>query len=126
MSVFEPFLEGISEPEHRNKTEEVLSWVAEHFPGLGKRIAWGMPMFTDHGTFIISFSVARAHLAVGPEAEVIRHFEEDIKKSGYTNSRMLIRIPWMSKVDYQLLRRIISYTIEDKKDCKTFWIKPGA
>ena len=126
MGLFEPFLERISEPEHREKTEEVLNWVAEQFPGLGKRIAWGMPMFTDHGTFIIAFSLAKEHLAVGPEADVIRHFEENIIKAGYAFSRMLFRIPWRSKVDYELLRRIISYTVEDKKDCKTFWKKPGA
>ena len=126
MDEFEPFLERISEPEHRIKTGEVLSWVAEQFPGLGRRIAWNQPMFTDHGTFIIAFSVAKAHLAVGPEAEVIRHFGEDIKKAGYASSRMLFRIPWRSKVDYELLRRIIEYTVEDKKDCPTFWKKPEA
>ena len=31
-------------------------------------------MFTDHGTFIIGFSIAKHHLAVAPERVVIQHF----------------------------------------------------
>jgi uncharacterized protein YdhG (YjbR/CyaY superfamily) len=52
----------------------VLGWVTKQFPGLGRRITWNQPMFTEQGTFIIALSVAIAHLAVGPEADVIRHF----------------------------------------------------
>ncbi|MCQ4950818.1 hypothetical protein NE646_14380, partial [Bittarella massiliensis] len=37
------------------------------FPDLTPKIAWNQPMFTDHGTFIIGFSAAKAHLAVAPE-----------------------------------------------------------
>jgi uncharacterized protein YdhG (YjbR/CyaY superfamily) len=31
-------------------------------------------MFTDHGIFIIGFSVAKHHLAVSPESTGINHF----------------------------------------------------
>ncbi len=34
-----------------------------------------------------------------------------------------MRIKWDMDVDYQLLKDIIDYNIEDKKDCQTFWRK---
>ena len=40
-------------------------------------------MFTDHGTFIIGFSVSKKHLAVAPESVTITHVEDDIVKAGY-------------------------------------------
>jgi uncharacterized protein YdhG (YjbR/CyaY superfamily) len=38
---------------------------------LKEEIKWNQPMFSDHGTFIIGFSIAKEHIAVAPEAVVI-------------------------------------------------------
>lgn len=123
MENFADFLAGIDNPEHRARTEEVLKWVAEKHPGLGTRIGWNQPMFTDHGTFIIAFSVTKKHLAVAPEKAGINHFSADIVKAGYEHSNDLFRIPWDRPVDYSLLAKMIDYNIEEKVDCTTFWRK---
>ncbi|MFG6115773.1 iron chaperone [Halobacillus sp. MO56] len=123
MEVFAPFLEDIDNPEHRARTEEVLGWVSEKFPDLEPAIKWNQPMFTDHGTFIIAFSIAKKHLAVAPENKGIVHFSDDIKKAGYDHTKQLMRIPWDSPVDYTLLERMISFNIEDKADYTAFWRK---
>jgi uncharacterized protein YdhG (YjbR/CyaY superfamily) len=78
-------------------------------------------MFTDHGTFIIGFSIAKAHIAVAPEAIVIKHFEKEIEEAGYSRSKGLFRIKWNDRVDYDLLRKMIAYNIENKKDMMKFW-----
>jgi uncharacterized protein YdhG (YjbR/CyaY superfamily) len=44
-------------------------------------------MFTDHGTFIIGFSVAKHHLAEKPEFD-------KIVKAGYDHTKELVRIRW--------------------------------
>ena len=80
-------------------------------------------MFTDHGTFIIGFSVAKHHLAVTPDVRGIQHFSEDIQKAGYSHTINLFRIKWEMAVDYALLENIIRFNIEEKKECKTFWQK---
>lgn len=121
MEVFEDFLAGIDHPQHRARTEEVLSWVAEKFPDLEPKIAWNQPMFTDHGTFIIAFSVAKNHLAASPEKAGVDHFSDEIVQAGYEHSKMLVRFPWDKAVDYALLERIIEFNIRDKADVSTFW-----
>jgi uncharacterized protein YdhG (YjbR/CyaY superfamily) len=123
METFNEFLAGISNPRHRARTTEVLDWVADRYPGLATRVAWNQPMFTDHGTFIIAFSVAGRHLAVSPEQVVIERFADDITAAGYEYTKMLIRIPWDKPVDYALLEKLIEFNIRDKAESTSFWRK---
>lgn len=123
MDAFEEFLAKIDHPEHRTRTEEVLGWVAERFPGLAPKIAWNQPMYTDHGTFIIGFSVSKKHLAVAPERATMIRFADEIERSGYDHTNELIRIRWENPVDHALLERLIAFNIEDKANCSTFWRK---
>lgn len=121
MDVFDKYLTTIDNPDNRARTAEVLRWVGETFPSLSPRIAWNQPMFTDHGTYIIGFSVSKRHLAVSPERQGILQFAERIAQAGYDCSKMLFRIGWNSQVDYGLLKTIIAYNMRDKADCQTFW-----
>lgn len=123
MEVFKEYLEKIDNPQHRERIEEVLVWVAKEFPNLVPKIAWNQPMFTDHDTFIIAFSIAKHHLAVAPEKVGIDHFSDEIVQAGYDHTKQLIRMKWDSPVDYSLLEQIIEFNILDKKDCTTFWRK---
>lgn len=123
MEVFADFLKRIDNPDHLLRTEEVLSWVAETFPQLEPKLAWNQPMFTDHDTFIIGFSVSKQHLAVAPEQAGIRQFTDDIEKAGYDHTKELIRFKWNRPFDFELLEKLIRFNIADKADCTTFWRK---
>lgn len=123
MDVFDEFLAHISNAQNKARTEEVLLWVTATFPDLVPKIAWNQPMFTDHGTFIIAFSVAKQHLAVAPEKAGIRRFADDIALAGYDHGSDLMRIRWDKPVDYTLLEKMIRFNMEDKADCSTFWRK---
>ncbi|MCY9513773.1 iron chaperone [Paenibacillus apiarius] len=123
MEVFAEFLAKIDNPVHRDRTEEVLAWVTKTFPNLMPKIAWNQPMFTDHGTFIIGFSVSKNHLAVGPERAGIVHFSDEIVQAGYEHTQQLVRIRWDRPVDFSLLEKMIEFNILDKADCSTFWRK---
>jgi uncharacterized protein len=123
MEVFAEYLTKIDNPQHRDRTEEVLTWVTKKFPNLMPKIAWNQPMFTDHGTYIIGFSVAKHHLAVAPETVGINHFSNKIVQAGYDHTKQLVRIQWDSPVDYSLLEEMIEFNILDKADCSTFWRK---
>ncbi len=123
MQAFAEYLAKIEHPQHRARTEEVLSFVITKFPNLKPKIAWNQPMFTDHGTFIIGFSVAKYHLAVAPERVAIEQFSELILKSGYDHTKELLRIKWDGPIDFLLLEQIIEYNILEKADCSTFWRK---
>lgn len=123
MEVFAEYLAKIDHPQHRARMEEVLAWVIKKFPNLTPKIAWNQPMFTNHGTFIIGFSVAKHHLAVAPERAAIIRFSDEIVKAGYDHSKQLVRIKWDRPVNYSLLEEMIEFNISDKADCTTFWRK---
>jgi len=124
MKDFKAFLDTIAEPEKKERMNEILVIIKEKFPQLKEEVKWNQPMFTDHGTFIIAFSIAKGHIAVAPEAKVINQFEKEIKKAGYSLTQQLFRIKWNDKVDYDLLFKIIAFNIEDKKDFTKFWRTP--
>lgn len=121
MEVFAEFLAGIDNPQHRDRTEEVLVWVSEKYPNLMPTIKWNQPMFTDHDTYIIGFSIAKPHLAVAPEAAGISQFFDEIVQAGYGHTKQLARIPWDSPVDFSLLEKMIDFNILDKAGSTTFW-----
>ncbi|MBA2875148.1 iron chaperone [Thermaerobacillus caldiproteolyticus] len=121
MEVFVKYLAGIDNPDHRDRTEEILTWVANKFPNLEPQIKWNKPTFTDHGTYIIMFAAAKNHLSVLPEEKTMVHFADEIAQAGYSASSRLFRIKWTEPVNYELLERIIEFNIQDKADCSTFW-----
>nr|WP_275445936.1 iron chaperone [Paenibacillus sp. ACRSA] len=123
VETFVEYLASIDNPEHKERTEEVLKWITEKFPSLKPKIAWNQPMFTDHETFIIGFSVSKQHLAVAPEKVVIDQFSEEIVQAGYEHTNQLIRMKWKMPIDFSLLERIIEFNIKDKANCTTFWRK---
>lgn len=123
MEVFAEYLASIDHPQHQVRMEEVLSHISKKYPNLMPRIAWNQPMFTDHGTYIIGFSVAKHHMAVAPERAGLIQFADEIEKAGYSCSKELIRIPWDKPLDFTLLEKIIEFNILDKAECSTFWRK---
>ncbi|WP_264989457.1 iron chaperone [Lysinibacillus piscis] len=123
MEAFAEYLAKIDNPQHRERTEEILTWVATKFPILVPKIAWNQPMFTDHGTFIVGFSISKQHLAMSTEQVGIARFSEEIIQAGYEHTKQLMRIKWDKPIDYALLERMIDFNIADKADCATFWRK---
>jgi uncharacterized protein YdhG (YjbR/CyaY superfamily) len=123
MELFEEYLAKIDDEQQRNRAKEVLDWVSNQYPQLVGRMAWNQPMFTDHGTFIIAFSIAKHHLAVTPEKAGIDHWVDEIEKAGYSYTSMIVRFPWNQPIDFGLLAKMIEFNIEDKKACETFWRK---
>ena len=123
MDTIETYLSEIADPQQKQRMKEIFQWIQQAFPNLEYRYAWNQPMFTDHGTFIIGFSIAKQHVAVSPEKAGMIHFFEEIKQAGYGQSKMLFRIKWDETVDYEVLKRILTFNIEDKQNCTNFWRK---
>ncbi|MBC1395851.1 iron chaperone [Listeria welshimeri] len=121
MEVFAEYLAEIENPNHRARTEEVLAWVNETFPNLKPEIKWNTPMFTNNGTFIIGFSIAKQHMSVSPEAAGIERFEAELKDAGYSHTKGIFRITWAKPVDFSLLTKIIEFNIQDKANYTSFW-----
>lgn len=121
MEAYRKFIQEIADQNHRDRMEEILSWTHSQFPSLKPEFKWNQPMFSDHETYIIGFSVSKQHIAISPEQAGIEHFAEALEEAGYDYSKMIFRIKWNQPVDYKLLEKIIQYNIIDKAECKTFW-----
>lgn len=115
------FLLNISEPENRQRVEELVDWTIKTYPQFSVVIKWNQPMFTDHGTFIIAYSTSKKHISIAPETVTILAFKDDIEKSGYQHTDNLFKITWEQPIDYSLLKKIIDYNIQEKINYTKFW-----
>ena len=117
---FKTYLES-QLPEHLEKIKELMDWISTTYPNLEKAIKWNQPMWLDHQTFIIGFSTASKHIAISPEPYVIQLFLKDIEAAGYNATSNLFRITWKDEFNFDLLKKLIDFQIEDKKEFKGFW-----
>ena len=120
-NLFKPYLEKIEDEKDRKKVRDVYKWIEDQFPDLQREVKWSTPLYSHHGTFIIGIKPARKHFSINPEPEGINVFSDKIKKAGYTHEKMTYKIKYSDEVDYGLLKEIIEYNIEDKKDAVKFW-----
>jgi len=115
------FLESITDVENRDKFARIIDWVQNTFPELMLEMKWNQPMFIHHGTYIIAFSVAKAHFSFSPEEAGIEVFRDEAKSTGYQTTKMLIKVKWSDDVNYDFIEKVIRFNMKDKKECKTFW-----
>lgn len=118
---FSEYLATLDNHDHVRKLSDLTHWIHHTFPTLELRIAWNQPMLTDHGTFIIGFSVAKNYLSVAVEAETLDHFRDQIEAAGYTTTKKLFHLPWDQVWPQDLLAAIIQHTQVVKQDITTFW-----
>lgn len=101
--------------------QNILDWVDENFPELKLEVKWNQPMYVHEGTYIIGFSLSKAHVSVSPEQHGMEVFHDKVAAAGYSQSKMLFRIKYTEEVDYELLREMIEYNIKDKAGSAKFW-----
>ena len=121
MNQIDEYLANISEENQRAKLSELLKWVTKTFPKLALQIKWKQPIFTDHDTYIIGFSVAKKHLTVGLETRNLQHVAPLLEQNGIKHGTNTFQIAFTDKIPYDLLNQIIEYVIDDKKEITTFW-----
>lgn len=124
---FADYLGNLADPKQRTQLQVLFDEIEKAFPQLEQRVAWNQPMYTDHGTFIIGFSAAKAHMSVAIEDVAQAHFLENIDEVGLTRTSKLFRIPWSTDLTAgpvkDLLFEMIQFNIADKKNVTTFWRK---
>ena len=121
MNQIDEYLANISEENQRAKLSELLKWVTKTFPNLELQIKWKQPIFTDHDTYIIGFSVAKKHLTVGLETRNLQHVAPLLEQNGIKHGTNTFKIVFTDKIPYDLLNQIIEYVIDDKKEITNFW-----
>lgn len=123
MEEFSDYLQDIVDSNHRKRMETIFDWMKEKYPSLTPKFAWEQPMYLDHGTFIIGFSMSKHHMSVSPEREGIDYFSDAIHQSGYDHGKNQFKIPWAAEIDYDLLSKMIDFNIAEKAEINSFWRK---
>ncbi|WP_414044301.1 iron chaperone [Macrococcus animalis] len=123
MHKFDPFFDKLEDVNQLGKVQDLFEWVEKTFPQLEREFKWNTPMYSDHGTFILGVSTAKAHISIAPENKTMERFKDKIEAAGYTQTAGLFKVKWKQEFDYNLLKEMIEYNIEDKKDVETFWRK---
>lgn len=123
MNPFNEVIKGIDNEIHQEKFREILNWVDTHYPQLDKSIKWSQPLYSNEGTFIISLTPFKGHIAVNLEKGGINHFREKLDKTEYSYTEMTVRIKWNQPIDYALLKEMIELQLKEKDGYKTFWRK---
>jgi uncharacterized protein YdhG (YjbR/CyaY superfamily) len=121
MKTIESYFENMENIKQKERMETLIHYIQKEYPFLDLEIKWNQPMFINNGTFIIGFSYSKKHIAVALEKAALDHFTDLIKERGFKHSKMLFYFPWDKDIDYEMLKTMIDYNIEDKKGYKTFW-----
>lgn len=121
LSPLASYFDSISNDEHRQQFIELCDWLLEKFPQLEPVIKWNQPMFLHHGTFIIGFTVATHHINVGPEPRAFMRVLGEINTKKIKHGTKTYHQPFDKPFDYALLERIVSETLEDKREITSFW-----
>lgn len=119
--MLQEFLNKVNNPVLKDKLEGIFNQIQQEFPSLTTEIKWNQPMFIMDGTFIIGFSAAKAHISIAPETVTIETFAQDIEKAGYEATSNLFKIREDQEVNWDLLRNIIAYNMDEKKGYEKFW-----
>ena len=119
VKIFKPYLEKIEDAKDRAKVEAVFDWIDTN-SGLVHAVKWSTPMYTKDDIYYCS-QAGEKIFSINPEAAGIETFSSKIKAAGYDHEQMTFKIKYSDTVDYELLREIIEFNIEDKKDSSKFW-----
>lgn len=118
--IFKPSLDKLGE-EEKKAISKVYDWIEENYPDFEGQVKWSTPLYVKDGSFIIGVKPAKHHFSINPEPKGIEVFSDKIKAAGYSHEKMTFKIKYDQAVDYDLLKEIIDFNIEDKKDLGTFW-----
>lgn len=121
METLAEYVATIPDAQHRTKFLTLCQWVSETFPELQLRFGWRQPMFTHHGTFILGLKQTKKYITISPEVAAMKQFTAQLDAIGYAHTDNTFRIGWQEIVDYELLKAIIQFNMEDKANCTTFW-----
>jgi uncharacterized protein YdhG (YjbR/CyaY superfamily) len=118
---FEEYLQSITDLAIRELLTNLIVWMERNFPQLDGSIKWNQVIFSHHNTFIISFNPTKKHLSISPEKQGIERFSNELIALNYEYTSMLFKIKWNQVISHELIKRIIEYNMEDKKNTFTFW-----
>lgn len=118
--IFKPSLDKLGE-EEKAAISQVFDWIDDNYPDFEAQVKWNTPLYVKDGSFIVGVKPAKHHFSINPEPKGIEEFSDKIKEAGYSHEKMTYKIKYDQPFNYDLLKEIIDFNVDDKKDLDTFW-----
>jgi uncharacterized protein YdhG (YjbR/CyaY superfamily) len=99
-------------PDVQPLLRQVRRTIHEAVPGLGEKMAYGMPMLTSAGGNLVSFGAWKKHLGVYPVPAGDGDFQAAI--APYRGARSTARFSLASPVPYDLIARIATLLAQER------------
>lgn len=94
------------------RMEELRALIHSCAPGIGEKIAWGMPTFMLNGN-LVHFAGEKRHLGFHPGASAVTAFSEQLR--GYHCGVSSIQLPYDKPMPWELLREIVEFRVREQQ-----------
>ena len=96
----------------KRRMEELRALIHACAPGIGEKIAWGMPTFVLNGN-LVHFAGEKRHLGFHPGANAVTAFSEQLR--GYHCGVSSIQLPYDKPMPWELLREIVEFRVREQQ-----------
>lgn len=118
---FNDWYNKTSNAKSKEMVLEIHNFILDNFKDIVCEIKWNTPMYVLNKTFILGLSALKAHVSLAPEKEVITLFKDELIANNYIVLNNLFKIGIDHEINFDLIKKIIDFNIESKKDSKTFF-----
>lgn len=115
------YFEKVEDIANRQKVENLYNQLVGLDPDLNILYAWNNPMIKYKESFNCGITVAKAHFTIAFDSVALEFFKERILEAGYGLNLKTFKIKYNQEIDFDLLREMVLFSIELRKDAKGFW-----
>lgn len=115
------YFEQVEDLENRQKVVSLYEQLVAIDPDLSILYAWNNPMIKYKESFNCGITVAKAHFTMAFDTEALEFFRERIIAAGYGLNLKTFKIKYNQEIDFDLLREMVLFSIELRRDAKGFW-----
>ncbi len=121
--IINEWIELIKNDFQRERIIEINNFIQKNFNNIKTEIKWNQLFYllSKNGTFILAISISKNHISFAPENVAIKKFENEFKRNNYVYTKNIFKVDNNKNIDFELVKRIIKFNINDKKDLLSFW-----
>lgn len=96
----------------KRRMKELRALIHSCAPGIGEKIAWGMPTFVLNGN-LVHFAGEKRHMGFHPGSSAVTAFSEQLR--GYHCGVSSVQLPYDKPMPWELLREIVEFRVREQQ-----------
>ncbi len=119
----ELYFAKVLDDDKRKMVRNLYDCILKDFSELSAKYAWNQPMIYLNKTFIMNIAPAKNHFSIAIEKTPLAFFSDEIKACDYELLKKGFKINYNQDINYELIKKIIIFSIDFKKDYETVFEK---